>query len=246
MMLWNPAEKILIIADGEVKRISGLGVVDTAKLIGSKWGDEISFGSKSYRMLQISLEHAPELIKRGPQIIRPHMGSLIVHNCDVSCGDIVVEGGAGSGMMSAILNRAVGSEGRVHTYELREDHLRLARSNISLLGLQDTWYPVIGDVTKDVEEKDVDAFILDIPEPWEALEMAHSCLKNGGHIAAYIPSMNQMEKVYVDMRDNGFADVRAFENIRRDMSVGKGNTRPAFEMLGHTGYVVFGRKISSK
>ncbi len=243
IMLWNTDEKILLIADGEVRRIPGLGVVDTGKLVGDEWGDEVSFGSKSYRMLQLSLEHAPDLIKRGPQIIQPYMGSLIVHNCDISCGHRVIEGGAGSGMMSAVLCSAVGSAGKVSTYELRDDHLRLAKSNISLLGLTDNWDPIKGDVTKDVEERDVDAFVVDIPEPWGALEMAYTALKNGGSFASYIPSMNQMERVHVAMRKNGFADVRAFENIRREMVVGEGVTRPSFEMLGHTGYVVVGRKV---
>ncbi len=242
-MLWNAEEKILVVVDGEVKRIPGLGVVNTEKLVGSRWGDEISFGSKSYRMLQPSLEHAPELIKRGPQIIRPYMGSLIIHNCDISCGDIVVEGGAGSGMMSAMLCNAVGSTGKVHTYELRDDHLRLAKSNIALLGLQDRWSPIRGDVTKDVKERDVDAFVVDIPEPWETLKMAHICLKDGGYLAAYIPSVNQMERVYLQMCENGFADVRAFESIMRNMVVSEGATRPSFDMLGHAGYVVIGRKI---
>ena len=243
-MLFNDSEKYLVVADGEVKKIPGLGVVDTDKLMGRPWGVEVAFGSRIFLLLQPDLDNTPDIIKRGPQIIRPYMGALIVHRCDISCGDVVVEGGAGSGMMSTVLCRAVGTEGRVHTYEIREDHLRLARSNIELLGFHENWNPVLGDVCKDVEERDADAFVVDIPEPWLALDMVLATLKNGGHFAAYIPSMNQMERVHVEMQKAGFADVRAFENIQREMVVSEGTTRPSFEMLGHAGYVVVGRKIS--
>ncbi len=242
VMLWNPEEKHLVLVDGEIKKLPGLGVLKTQRFIGKEWGERIDIGRKTYRMLKPSLEHAPDMIKRGPQIIQPHMGSLIAHYCDISCGNRVIEGGAGSGIMSMILCRAVGTTGKVYTYEIRDDHLRLARSNVAKLGMRDIWEPVQGDVTSDVKEKEVDVFVVDIPEPWEALEMADQCLKNGGRFAAYVPTMNQLQRVYLEMKAMGFIAMKSFENLHRDLVISEDGTRPSFEMLGHTGYVVVGFK----
>ncbi len=241
-MLWNPGEKHIVIVDGDIKKIPNLGVVKTQRFIGREWGECIKIGSKTYWILEPSLEHAPDLIKRGPQIIQPHMGSLIAHYCNISCGSRVIEGGAGTGIMSAILCRAVGPTGSVYTYEIREDHLRLARSNIAKLGMLDIWVPVKGDVTSDVKETDADVFVVDIPEPWDALEMANKCLKKGGFFAAYVPTTNQLQQVYLKMKNMGYVAMKAFENLHRDLVVSEDGTRPSFEMLGHTGYVVVGYK----
>jgi tRNA (adenine57-N1/adenine58-N1)-methyltransferase len=38
-------------------------------------------------------------------------------------------------------------------------------------------------------------------------------------------------------------EVDALENIQRAIEVHPGGVRPSFEMLGHTGYMVFARKV---
>lgn len=239
VMLWSREEKYMVTVDGEPVRLQGLGVVNTDRFLKMSWGEEIEIGPKVFRLLRPTLEHAPELFKRGPQIIQPHMASLIVHHCEIHCGDTVVEGGAGSGMLSAVLCRAVGGTGKVCTYEIREDHLKIAKSNLNMLQGTEVWSPSLGDVTKDVKERDVDAFVVDIPEPWGALDMVEYALKEGSYFASYVPSVNQMEKIYKEMEKRNFSDLRAFESFHRDMVVGKG-TRPSFDMRGHMGYVVVG------
>ena len=145
-----------------------------------------------------------------------------------------------------LLARAVAPEGRLITYEIREDFLRIAKANVTRVGFEDNVNFKKGDVTEGIAELELDAVILDIPNPWDAVENAFHCLKPGGHLGSYSPTVNQLEISVKKMRECGFSSIRTIETLQRDIVVGERGTRPSFDMLGHTGYVTIGRKISSE
>ncbi len=241
-MLYSPGRVEMVLVSGDTKKIPGLGVINTDRFTEKSYGDKIKLGRNSYCILKPSLRHAPEGIKRGPQIVQPFMCELIAHMADISCGDAVVEGGAGTGMLSAALLRRVGENGRLYTYELRDEFLNLAESNITSLGLRGSWRPKVGDITKDVEEGNINAFIVDIPDPWEAIDMAVEALTGGGAFVAYVPTMNQLECVYNGLEEHVFTDINCREILDREMVVTQGGVRPSFQGLGHHGYAVRGTK----
>lgn len=242
VVLWKKDEVILVEVDGETKDISEIGIVDTGRFIGERWGSKISIGRAEYRLFQPTLKNAPRFFKRKAQIILPRVGVKIALYCDISSGKKVVEGGAGSGMLSAVIADKVFPDGELITYELREDFIEVAKSNLEKLGFEEDWKVVHGDVKEDVDERDVDAFVVDIPDPWEAVDMADKSLKNGGFFGAYVPSTDQLKRVVRKMKDHGYIGIKSFENLERDMVVKERGVRPSFDMLGHTGYVTVGRK----
>ncbi|MFW5946089.1 MAG: tRNA (adenine-N1)-methyltransferase [Candidatus Natronoplasma sp.] len=243
VMLWSKDDKHICLADGDTKKISDIGIVNTERLIGSEWGEKIDLGKQNYHLLEPSLKDIPEIFDRGAQIILPRIGGLISTYCDLTSGKKVLEGGAGSGALTAVLSQMVRPEGEVITYELKEDSIKTAKKNLSRIGLDDVTTIKQGDVTGDVDEEEVDLFILDIPEPWKALDTAEDILKGGSFFASYIPTVNQLEKITTSLRERNYIDIKTFENIERNMVVRKGSVRPSYDMLGHTGYVVIGRKI---
>jgi tRNA (adenine57-N1/adenine58-N1)-methyltransferase len=96
-------------------------------------------------------------------------------------------------------------------------------------------------VIKGVDEKDLDAAVLDIPEPDQAVEAISRSLKIGARFCAYIPTTNQLERVVIALKRSGYVNIEPLEIIRRPFSVKEGATRPATEILAHTGFLVFAR-----
>ncbi len=184
-------------------------------------------------------------LDRGAQIITPKDACAIILECDVHQGCRVLEVGAGSGGLTTALTTAVGPEGHVHTVELKEQNAEKALKNLKRTGLDQRWSYQIGDAKEvKVDFTDADVLTMDMPGPEDALDNLLPSLRPGGRICIYIPNANQLEAAVIALRDRGFADVRSMEILRRGMEVHPGGVRPSFEMLGHTGYLAFGRKCA--
>jgi tRNA (adenine57-N1/adenine58-N1)-methyltransferase len=52
-----------------------------------------------------------------------------------------------------------------------------------------------------------------------------------------------VEKTVEELWNHKFIEIKTFENIQREMIVSPRGTRPSFNMIGHTGYLTFARKI---
>ncbi len=243
ILLDEKENKISITVNEGFKKIKGLGVYNPKELIGKKYYDHVSIGNRRFLMMRPSIVDRISLIERKAQIILPKDGMFIIYYCDIKSGDTVVEGGSGSGAQTILLANFIKPEGRVISYEIREEFAKIAQKNVDLAGFGDFVHIKSGDVTLQIQEKNVDSVVLDIPNPWEALSNSHEALKSGGHIACYSPTMNQVEKTVNGMRKHGFKGIKTMETIQREISVGEGGVRPSFDTLGHTGYVTFGRKV---
>ena len=220
-----------------------LGVLDGDKLCGSSFGDRLEVGGRRFTVLRPSLKDILSMIERRAQIITPKDGFLIPLHLDVAGGSRVIEGGVGSGALTLVLLKAVAPDGRVFSYELRADHADVARRNVEMSGLGGCWEVHVGDVCDAVLPSGVDAAVLDMPNPWDALGNIVPALRPGGHVCCYVPNANQLEQSVRAMKDHGLVEVYSFETIQREMVVHEGGVRPSFETLGHTGYLVFGRKM---
>ena len=86
---------------------------------------------------------------RGAQVIYPKDSAQIVTEGDIFPGARVLEAGAGSGALTCSLLRAVGAEGEVRSYEVREDHAEHAQRNVETFfgGAPDNWRLVVDEET---------------------------------------------------------------------------------------------------
>jgi tRNA (adenine57-N1/adenine58-N1)-methyltransferase len=101
-----------------------------------------------------------------------------------------------------------------------------------------------GDIRKGVDERGLDAAIIDIPDPWEALDSLYLALKPSASIAFFIPSMQQLLKLFEAIDEHkGFIDIRAYEILLREIELSRRAIRPSTYMVGHTGFILFARKI---
>lgn len=228
----------------EMIKIPSLGTVDGSKFADAEDGSVINIAGNDFTIFRPGVIELIESLDRGAQIITPKDAATIIMNCDIRGGVTVIEVGAGSGGLTTALLNSVAPSGKVLTVELKEENAKRARRNISRMGAEESWECVMGDA-KDVQfECIADALTMDMPDPWLALDNMLPHLRSGGRICIYVPNANQLESSVLALRERGFVGVKAMENLQRGMEVHRGGVRPSFEMLGHTGYLVFGRKRS--
>ena len=225
------------------------GIVEHDSLIGSPAGAAVT-SSGGARMQAFRPTFADYVLKmqRGAQVVYPKDLGLILIYADVFPGATVVEAGTGSGSLTLALARAVGSEGRVISYEKRDDHHEQAVKNVEAWfagsgGKPDNIELRVGDVFTDVTERGIDRLVLDLPEPWHALGTTSEALVPGGVMCCYLPTVPQVQQTVETMRRSGFALVGAFEGMLRTWNVEGQSVRPDHRMVGHTGFIVTGRKL---
>ena len=183
---------------------------------------------------------------RGAQVVYPKDLGPIMTYADVHPGARVLEAGTGSGALTIALCRAVGPEGRVVSYELREEHAARAIQNI------EGFFGKIPD-QRELREGDLadvggsgdrfDRVVLDLPEPWAPLPALHDALVPGGVVCAYLPTTVQVQQLVLALADHGFLHLETFETMRRGWHVTERSVRPDHRMIGHTGFLTIARRL---
>lgn len=176
---------------------------------------------------------------RGPQIIYPKDLGGIITLADIFPGAMVVEGGLGSGSLTAALLRAVGAAGRVITYEIEESLLPRAMANIQKVIPDSSNLKVkVGDIYQGVAERQVDRVVLDVPEPWQAVATVGDCLVMGGMMLSFLPTILQVHQLVLELqRDSRFQLIETTETLLRTWHVTQRSVRPDHRMVAHSGFL---------
>ena len=179
------------------------------------------------------------LMPRGPQVIYAKDLGNIVSMADLFPGAVVVEAGFGSGALTAALLRAVGPAGRVHSYEINPDAIPKALSNVQSVIPDTTNLEVItGSIFDGIAATAVDRVILDLPEPWRALDAAANALLTGGILLSFLPTIIQVQELVLALNDHGsFARIETAETLLRGWNVTRRSVRPAHRMVAHSGFI---------
>jgi len=236
-------KKYIIDISGKTDKIKGVGVLNPTILVGKEYGRKIEIGNKQFWLLTPSLQDKLQSMQRRAQIILPRDASQIIMFCSIETGHYVLEAGTGSGSLTIALASSVAPKGKIISYDIRKDFIEHALKNLKKAGLNQYVITKNKDVIKEIDEKELDAVILDISNPWKAIKNAWNALKTGGYFCSYSPLISQVEKTVNELRSQPFIEIGTFENIQREMIVSDFGTRPSFDMLGHTGYLTFARKI---
>ena len=135
-------------------------------------------------------------------------------------------------------------EGRLYSYEIRADILRLAQENLESLGLAGSVEFKLRDIDQGFDERDVDALFLDVRRPWAFLPQAVEALKDSGFFGAILPTTNQVSDLLRNMEaQQTFGHIEVEEVLVRPYKAVPTRLRPVDRMVAHTGYLVFGRKV---
>ena len=220
------------------------GIVQHDELIGTPWGTQVfSHLGAPFFLLQPSLADILVDLPRSTQILYPKDIGFIVVTMGIGPGKTVLEAGTGSGSMTIAAAYAVGPQGRVVSYEIREDMQNLARKNLERVGLASRVDLKLRDIQDGFDETDADAFFLDVPNPWDYIRNVRAALKPGGSFCCLVPTFNQVENLLIAMRQGGFAFIEVCEILLRYFKPEPARIRPTDRMVAHTGFLIFGRRI---
>ena len=177
-----------------------------------------------------------ERIKRGPAVMLNKDVGLIIANTGINAKSKILEAGTGSGLLTAFLANI---SGNITSYEHKKEIFELAKRNLDDLKLKVKLKNK--DIYEGVDEKNLDAIILDLAEPWKVLKHAEKALKCGGFLVAYLPNITQVIQLVRSLNSPFILD-KVEEVIEREWYVDD-RVRPVNTILGHTAFLVFVRKI---
>jgi tRNA (adenine57-N1/adenine58-N1)-methyltransferase len=220
------------------------GNLEHDDLIGASWGSKVySHLGKPFYLLQPSIHDLLLDTRRSTQIMYPKDIGFVLLNMDIGPGKTVLEAGTGSGGLTTALAYAVGSQGKVISYEVRPEKQDLARKNIQRVGFEDRVVFKLGDIREGFDEKDIDAVFLDVPNPEDYILQVRDVIKPGGNFGCILPTVNQIARLLLVLKTNHFALIEVCETLLRYYKTNAQRLRPTDRMVAHTGYLIFGRMI---
>jgi tRNA (adenine57-N1/adenine58-N1)-methyltransferase len=223
------------------------GGIKHDNLIGADEGTVVnSTNGTPYLALRPLLVDYVLSMPRGAAVIYPKDAAQIVHEGDMFPGARVLEAGAGSGALTCSLLRAVGPQGEVISYEIRDDHAEHAIRNVeTFFGERpDNWSLTVADVA-DYDGAPVDRVVLDMLAPWDALPAVSKALVPGGVLIVYVATVTQLSKVVEALREQEcWTEPRSWESMVRGWHVVGLAVRPEHRMQGHTAFLVSARRLA--
>ena len=222
---------------------SDLGIVKADVLDNAQIGDEVkSHLDHSFKIVKPNVNDFIDLMERRCSIlIKKDIGQVLAHT-GLGAGSRVVDAGTGAGAIALHFGNVVGLQGKVFTYEVREDFAEVARRNIDNFGITNIEVKN-KNIKEGIDENNIDLIFLDLPKPFEIFEEVMESLNVGGWLAVYAPYIDQAETSYRVAKKLGFYDIEIIETLERGLEVRTQGVRPKTRMVGHSGYLLFARKL---
>ena len=184
---------------------------------------------------------------RGATIIYPKDAAMILGVADIGPNMRVLEAGVGSGALSIAILRAIGSDGYLHSVEIRDDFAKISEDNVTnyFVDKPKNWQLTVSALQDQKFDADYDRVVLDMLSPWECVETASAALIPGGVLLAYVATTTQLSKIAEAIKDCGnFTEPESSETIVRGWHHEGLAVRPQHRMIGHTGFLVFARRMA--
>ena len=222
---------------------SDLGIVKADVLDNAQIGDEVkSHLDHSFKIVKPNVNDFIDLMERRCSIlIKKDIGQVLAHT-GLGAGARVVDAGTGAGAIALHFGNVVGLQGKVFTYEIREDFAEVAHRHIDNFGITNIEVKN-KNIKEGIDENNIDLIFLDLPKPFEIFEEVMESLNVGGWLAVYAPYIDQAETSYRVAKKLGFYDIEIIETLERGLEVRTQGVRPKTRMVGHSGYLLFARKL---
>lgn len=178
-------------------------------------------------------------IRREAQIITFKDAGVIISTAGLGPESRVLEAGSGSGALTILLARHCKE---VFSYDIKKEHLLVAQENLALFDLTNVTFRH-HDIAEGIPDNELDAIILDMPEPWKAFPHIPAALKVGGYIVTYVPSTTQLQHIHAAAVTQGFYHLRTVEVSERHWMVKGQAVRPTSKNVAFTAFLSFFRYL---
>lgn len=241
-MILDERGKKYVLKPGEEFQ-SDLGIIKSDVLDSAQVGDEVkSHLDHTFKIMKPNINDFIDIMDRRCSIlIQKDIGQVLAHT-GLGAGSRVVDAGTGAGAIALNFGNVVGPDGEVFTYEIREDFSEVARKNIERFGITNITVKN-KDIKEGIDEDNIDLIFLDLPKPFEIFEEVHESLNLGGWLVVYAPYIDQAETSYRIAKKLGFYNIDIIETLERGLEVRPQGVRPKTRMVGHSGYLMFARKL---
>jgi len=216
-------------------KVSDMKKTDGSKIKSSK--------EKEFFVFSPSFIDFYKRIRRYTQIIPLKDLGFIISNTGIGKTSVVMEAGCGSGGFSCFISRLVK---KITSYDIDDKSIETINENMKYLGIKNISVKKI-NIYEKTEDKNADLFLLDVPEPWKAVENAKKSLKPGGFLVIYTPSISQMQGVMNEIQKHEtLMTLKTVEIIEREWKVEGQIVRPISKANIHSGFISIIRKIGKQ
>jgi tRNA (adenine57-N1/adenine58-N1)-methyltransferase len=185
-------------------------------------------------------------VRRLTTIVYPKDLGLLLLETSVGPGSRVIDIGSGSGAMTFVLAKLVAPDGRVFSYDRRQDFIDNAKRNVERTGYGSNVQFICSDVAQTgFSPEEVDGVFIDVPEPWDIVPHATKVLKGGHHLVSWSPNIEQVKRTVEILRANHFIRIKVSEVVEREMLVRERGVRPRERGITHTAYLVRAQRVLS-
>ncbi len=243
VLLYGGGRSYLTRASG--KFACKFGTADLSKLVEKTFGSKIKIGPVQFSALKPTILDILKFSKRGPQVILPKDSAAIASITGCGAGWKVLDAGAGSGF-NAIFLANLGCE--VLTVEKDKNFFSVAKKNISIAKeISPLKIEIKNSPAENLMKKNsFDLICLDLQNSERFVKKSFLSLKPGGWLAVYALQSEDLPRVSKEMKKL-FGNSKILEVLQREwqsQSFGKKTfTRPKTWMMGHSGFLIFSRKI---
>lgn len=158
---------------------SDLGIVKAEVLDNAEVGDEVkSHLDHTFKIMKPNINDFIDIMDRRCSILLKKDIGLVLAHTGLGAGSRVVDAGTGAGAIALNFGNVVGSDGKVFTYEIREDFAEVAQKNINNFGITNIEVKN-KNIKEGIDEDNLDLVFLDLPKPFEIFEEVMESLNVG-------------------------------------------------------------------
>jgi tRNA (adenine57-N1/adenine58-N1)-methyltransferase len=144
--------------------------------------------------------------------------------------------------------RGITGSGQLTSVEKRPDFAQIAQRNVSkYFGAEPpNWTLLTGALEELAPVGPFDRVVLDLLNPWDMIEVVERCLVPGGVLCVYVATTTQLSRTVETLRAaGGWTEPKASETMHRSWHVEGLAVRPDHRMVGHTGFLVYSRRLAT-